>query len=81
MLLAELCCSEESQDSFTKKKGAARWVGISNACHRRIWIVSLITLDIMKLKQLITLTFVKYEKAEQEKHTNFQEAITFIVLT
>ena len=42
--------------------------------------VSLITLDIMKLKQLITLTFDKYEKAE-EKHTNFQEAITFINLT
>lgn len=42
--------------------------------------VSLITLDIMKLKQLITLTFDKHEKAE-EKHTNFQEAITFINLT
>lgn len=34
----------------------------------------------MKLKQLITLTFDKYEKAEEEKHTNFQEAITLINL-
>lgn len=32
----------------------------------------------MKLKQLITLTFDKFEKAEEEKPTNSQEAITFI---
>lgn len=35
----------------------------------------------MKLKQLITLTFDKFEKAEEEKPTNSQEAITFINLT
>lgn len=73
------CYSGQNQNSFAKEKGDALWVGISSPCHRGIWRVSLITLDIMKLKQLITLTFDKYEKAE-EKHTNFQEAITFINL-
>lgn len=63
---------------FLRRRGMH--FGWALAGHRGIWRVSLITLDIMKLKQLITLTFDKYEKAE-EKHTNFQEAITFINLT
>lgn len=41
---------------------------------------SAVTLDVMKLVQLLTLTCDKYEKAEEEKHTNFQEMITFINL-
>lgn len=74
------CYSGQNQNSFTKEKGDALWVGINSPCHRRIWRVSVITLDIMKLKQLITLTFDKYEKAE-EKHTNVQEVIAFMNLT
>ena len=74
------CYSGQNQNSFTKGKGDALWVGISSPCHRGIWRVSLITLDIMKLKQLITLTCDEYEEAE-EKHTNFQEGIAFINLT
>lgn len=42
---------------------------------------TLVTLDIMKLKQLGKLTFEKYEKAEDGKHAKFQEAITFVNLT
>lgn len=41
---------------------------------------SAVTLDVMKLAQLLTLTFDKYEKAEEEKHTNFQEMFIFINL-
>lgn len=74
------CYSGQNQNSFTKGEGDALWVGISSPCHRGVWRVSQGTLDIMKFKQLITLTFDKYEEAE-EKHTNFQEAIAFINLT
>lgn len=54
---------------------------ISSPCHRDIWRGSPITLDKMKLKQLITLTFDKYEKAKEDKPTNSQKVIIFIILT